>query len=167
MALILRLLSLAAWIQAARATKLMVRGIGKRPDGAHFSNILSVEKLGGAFWKSDTYVGALKLTPSLLKTWECRRVIDVGSGLSLFSLEADLLGIHVDRFDLNPNDERISETQKAMDKYYAKNLELFDRQNQSKMNLRLFLPRYTKAEKKLLRIIVQNWRKQKPVTRRI
>jgi len=113
-------------------------------------------------------VGALKLTPSLLKTWEGRRVIDVGSGLSLFSLEADLLGIHVDRFDLNANDERISETQKAMDKYYANStLSYSIGKINLKMNLRLFLPRYTKAEKKLLKIIVQNWRKQKPATRRI
>jgi SAM-dependent methyltransferase len=88
----------------------------------------SGEKLGVDYldnWKSDTYVGALGLTPSLLNNWGGRTVIDVGCGLSLFSLEADLLRIHVHRFDRNVNGEMISEGQKAIEKMYAENLELF------------------------------------------
>jgi SAM-dependent methyltransferase len=80
-------------------------------------------------WTSDTYVGALRLTPSVLEQWTGKRVIDVGCGFSLFSLEAELLGISVDRFDLNVDVERGKSVGIQIRELYCDQLALFSEAN--------------------------------------
>jgi len=88
----------------------------------------SGEMVGGNHilnWFTDTYIGTLGLTAATLGSWAGRRVLDVGSGINFFGTEASVLGIRVDRADLN-----LAQHENEL---YAENMAIFEEHHAPKI----------------------------------